>query len=55
MGVSDERHAPAALYDRERALGTHWIGGWVNLRVGLDKEARGFVQKVIHKWNIISH
>jgi hypothetical protein len=28
---------------RERTLGTHWIGGWVGLRAGLDTEAKGEV------------
>jgi hypothetical protein len=27
---------PRPLYPRERAPGTHWIGGWVDLRAGLD-------------------
>jgi hypothetical protein len=27
MGVSGQRHAPAALYPGERTPGTHWIGG----------------------------
>ena len=31
-----QRHAPAALYPRER-LGTHCIGGWMGPRVGLDR------------------
>jgi hypothetical protein len=26
---------PRPLYPRERASGTHWIGGWVGLRAGL--------------------
>jgi hypothetical protein len=39
-GVSGQRHAPAALYPRERTLVTHWIGGWMGLRAGLDTEAR---------------
>jgi hypothetical protein len=29
-------YAPATLPPRERAPGTHWIGGWVGPRVGLD-------------------
>jgi hypothetical protein len=33
--VSGQILAPAAL-PRERAPGTHWIGGWVDLRAGLD-------------------
>jgi hypothetical protein len=37
-GVSGQRHAPAALYPQERTTGTHWIGGWVGLRAGLDTE-----------------
>jgi hypothetical protein len=40
-GVSGQHHAPAALYPEERTAGTHWIGGWVDLRDGLDTEARG--------------
>jgi hypothetical protein len=31
MEVSGQLHAP-----RERAPGTHWIGGWVGPSVGLD-------------------
>jgi hypothetical protein len=27
--VSGQRHAPAAVYPRERTAGTDWIGGWV--------------------------
>ena len=34
-GVSGQRHAPAALYPRERP-GTHFTGGWVGPRAGLD-------------------
>jgi hypothetical protein len=41
MGVSGQRHAPAALYPRERTPGTHCTGGWVGPRAGLDTEARG--------------
>jgi hypothetical protein len=36
MGVSGQRHAPAALYPRGKNPGTHWIGGWVGPRAGLD-------------------
>jgi hypothetical protein len=39
--VSGQRHAPAAIYPRGRASGTHWTGVWVGPRAGLDKEARG--------------
>jgi hypothetical protein len=43
MGVSGQRHAPAALYPRgkdPRYPYTHWIGGWVGPRAGLDAGAR---------------
>jgi hypothetical protein len=40
-GVSGQRHAPAALYPRERNPGTHWTGGWVGSKAGLDTEVRG--------------
>jgi hypothetical protein len=36
MGVSGQRHAPAALYSRGRAPCNHWIRGWVGPRAGLD-------------------
>jgi hypothetical protein len=32
---------PAALCPRERTAATHWTGGWVGLRAGLNTEARG--------------
>jgi hypothetical protein len=35
-GVSRQRHVPAALYPRGRDPGTHWTGGWVGPRAGLD-------------------
>jgi len=42
MGVSGQRHAPSALYPRGKdPPGTHWAGGWVGSRAGLDTEARG--------------
>ena len=34
-GVSGQQHAPAPLYPRERP-GTHFTGGWVDPRSGLD-------------------
>jgi hypothetical protein len=36
MEVSGQLHAPAALPPKERAPGTHWIGGWVGPRAVLD-------------------
>jgi hypothetical protein len=41
MRVSGQRHAPAALCPWERTSGTHYTGGWVGLRAGLDTEVRG--------------
>jgi hypothetical protein len=40
-GVNGQHHAPTALYPRERTPGTHWRGGWVGPRAGLDTEDRG--------------
>jgi hypothetical protein len=40
MGVSGQHHAPAALYPQGKNPGTHWIGGWVGPRAGLDAGAR---------------
>jgi hypothetical protein len=40
MGVSGQRHAPAALYPWGKDPGTHCTGGWVGPRAGLDAEAR---------------
>jgi hypothetical protein len=40
MGVRGQRHAPAALYPRGKTPGTHWIGGRVGPRAGLDAGAR---------------
>jgi len=34
-GVSGQQHAPAALYPRE-GPGSHFTGGWVGPRAGLD-------------------
>jgi hypothetical protein len=36
MQVNGQLKAPAALTPRQRALCTHWIGGWVGPRGGLD-------------------
>jgi hypothetical protein len=41
MGVSGQRHAPAALYPRGKDPDTHCTGGWVDPRAGLDTEVRG--------------
>jgi hypothetical protein len=40
-GVSGQRYAPANLNPREMIPGTHWIGGWVGLRGGLETETKG--------------
>jgi hypothetical protein len=41
MGMSGQRQAPAARFTPgERTPGTHWIGGWMGLRAGLDAGAR---------------
>jgi hypothetical protein len=44
MEVSGQLHAPTALPFGKRASGTHWIGGWVDPRAGLDDvEKRKFL------------
>jgi hypothetical protein len=43
MGVSGQRHVPAASIPGEGPPGTHWIGGSVGPRAGLEAEARIFV------------
>jgi hypothetical protein len=40
MGVSGQRHAPPRFTPGKRTPGTHWIGGWVGPRAGLDAGAR---------------
>jgi hypothetical protein len=52
MGVSGQRHAPTALYPRGRTPGTHWIGGWVGLRAGLDTED---IEKITYWQYFIYH
>ena len=38
MGLGGQRHAPAALYPRERPR-THCIGGWVGTKAGVENLA----------------
>jgi hypothetical protein len=38
-GVSGQSHAPVTLYLGERTPVTYWLGGWFDLRAGLDTEA----------------
>jgi hypothetical protein len=40
MEVSGQLHAPGRFVPRERATGTHWIGGRVGPRAGLDAEGK---------------
>jgi hypothetical protein len=45
-GVSGQRHAPAALYPLEITPGTHWTGGWVGPRAGLDTDCTAEIFKL---------
>jgi hypothetical protein len=36
MAVSGQLHASAALSPLENVAGTHWVGGWVGPKVGLE-------------------
>jgi hypothetical protein len=47
MGVSGQRHVPAALYPRGKDTGTHCTGGWVDPRAGLDTEIRGRILSLL--------
>jgi len=40
MEVSGQLHAPGTFLPAETAPYTQWIGGWVNLRAGLDSVMR---------------
>jgi hypothetical protein len=40
MDVSGQHHTPAALYPLEMAPRTHWTGGLVGLRAGMDTAQR---------------
>jgi hypothetical protein len=40
-GVSGQRYARPRFTPRERIPGTHWTGGWVGLRAGLEVLATG--------------
>jgi hypothetical protein len=41
-GVSGQHHAARPRFTpREMIPGTHWTGGWVGPRAGLDADARG--------------
>jgi hypothetical protein len=42
---------PAVHYPGEMTSGTHWIGGWVVLRPGLDIEARGQILRLCRGLN----
>jgi hypothetical protein len=49
MRVSGQRHVPAELY--LRGEDSHWIGGWVDPRAGLDTEAKGEILCVSRESN----
>jgi hypothetical protein len=39
-GMSGQRHTPSARYPGKKPPGTHFTGGWVGPRVGLETEGR---------------
>jgi hypothetical protein len=41
MEMNGQLHVPAALSPGEIAAGTHWLGGWVSPRAGLDAVEKG--------------
>jgi hypothetical protein len=56
MGVSGQRHAPAALYPRRKdpryPLDRGLIGGWVGPRAGLNAGARRKILCPYRGWNL---
>jgi len=44
MEGSGQLHALAALPPKERACGTHWMGGWVDPRASLDMVLKRKIQ-----------
>jgi hypothetical protein len=40
MEMSGQLHVPVALPPGEGAHVTHWLRGWVDLRAGVDAEAK---------------
>jgi hypothetical protein len=52
MEVGGQLHAPATLPPRKRAPSTHWIGGWVGPRTGLDKVPKRKIPRPHQELNI---
>jgi len=50
-GDEGQRHAPAALYPRERP-GTHCTGGWVGPRAGLDRCGKSRPPTGFNPWTV---
>jgi hypothetical protein len=48
MEVNGQLHDPAVL-PRRKEPGTHWIGGWLGPRAGLDAEAEGEISYGLFK------
>jgi hypothetical protein len=53
-GVSGQHHGLAALYPQGEDPWTHWIGGWVGLKTGLDTETINWYirNNLVTKYNI---
>jgi hypothetical protein len=52
MGVSGQRHVPAALYPPLKYRVTHCTGDWVGPRAGLDTEVRGNISCLCPRSNL---
>jgi len=53
MEVSGQLHVPVALPLVEVPLSTHWIGGWVDPRNGLDTVVRMLFYTVCsYSWDV---
>jgi hypothetical protein len=50
MEVSGKLHTPVRFTPKERALGSHWIGGCVGPRAGLDAVVKRKILSEIAKY-----
>jgi hypothetical protein len=52
MEMNVQLHPPRPLYTRDKAPGTHWIGGWLGPRASLDAVAKRKIPSQERKYEI---